>query len=64
MGILMLSGLRDEVVPREQMKELWEIVEKRAEGKEGMKMAKTKFLEFEHGTHSEYYWLPCYWRLC
>lgn len=27
--ILMLSGLQDEVVPAEQMKELWEIAKKR-----------------------------------
>jgi len=27
--ILMLSGLQDEVVPAEQMKELWEIAQKR-----------------------------------
>ena len=54
----MLSGLRDEVVPREHMKDLWEIVskkwEEKRESKEGEKVGTTTFLEFENGTHSKW----------
>jgi abhydrolase domain-containing protein 13 len=45
--ILMLSGARDEVVPKEHMRNLWEIVKKRGE------KGKSKFLEFEDGSHSK-----------
>jgi hypothetical protein len=58
MSILMLSGVRDEVVPREHMKDLWEIVSNRwgekQESKEGEQVGTTTFLEFEHGTHSKW----------
>ena len=67
--ILMLSGVRDEVVPNQHMKELWEIVQKRTLAGKGSETeteqeGKTvheargrggysKFIEFEQGTHSE-----------
>ena len=74
--MLLLSGVQDEVVPREHMQGLWELVEKRVPGgvrtsggpggaeAEGAEVAKdesvkspggktlTRFVEFEHGTHS------------
>lgn len=53
----MLSGSRDEVVPKEQMRELWEIVENRqgAKTSEGAGQVQSKFIEFEWGTHSEHF---------
>lgn len=59
----MLSGIQDEVVPREHMQELWEIVTRR----QGTKVqpdrelkgnvsevgrGKSKFVEFPNGSHS------------
>jgi len=58
----MLSGVLDEVVPREHMQELWQIVSRR----QGIKFSeagyksdvsevgngKSKFIEFEAGHHS------------
>lgn len=62
MPILMLSGVRDEVVPREHMQELWQIVSRRQGTKSsdtGNKSdmpevgnGKSRFLEFEGGHHS------------
>jgi hypothetical protein len=55
----MLSGARDEVVPKEHMRLLWEIVAKRGEmktsgGKEfKVGLERAKFKEFEYGTHSK-----------
>ncbi|EGN94339.1 hypothetical protein SERLA73DRAFT_62688 [Serpula lacrymans var. lacrymans S7.3] len=60
--ILMLSGVRDEVVPREHMQELWEIVSRRqgATSKQNKSIplsevgdGKSKFIEFERGTHND-----------
>ena len=65
--MLLLSGVRDEVVPREHMQALWEIVGRRqgvkaAEGnvddeaKKGdgqVGEGRSKFVEFESGTHSK-----------
>ncbi|KAI9567879.1 Alpha/Beta hydrolase protein [Boletus coccyginus] len=62
--ILMLSGLRDEVVPREHMQELWEIMKRRqgrrvqtdCEPKTNVLEVgggKSKFEEFEHGFHND-----------
>jgi pimeloyl-ACP methyl ester carboxylesterase len=59
--ILMLSGGRDEVVPQEHMRTLWEIVAKRGETttnggkvyKVGLERA--KFKEFENGSHSKFH---------
>jgi len=59
----MLSGVRDEVVPREHMRELWEIISRRQgsgvqtdrEPKTNVSEVgggKSKFREFEHGSHS------------
>jgi hypothetical protein len=66
MPMLLLSGVRDEMVPREHMQALWEIVRKRqgikaadGSGEDEIKRdgqvgeGKSKFLEFEWGTHSE-----------
>lgn len=57
----MLSGLRDEVVPPEHMKALWEVVGRRQGGKTKDESdgngrvgeGKSKFIEFERGTHSQ-----------
>lgn len=67
--MLMLSGVRDEVVPREHMKDLWEIVQKRTLAGQGSETkveeeskpvhevhgrgGYSKLVEFEWGTHSE-----------
>ena len=72
--MLLLSSVQDEVVPREHMQGLWELVEKRvpggvrtsggpggaeAEGAEDESVKSpggktlTRFVEFEHGTHSK-----------
>jgi hypothetical protein len=64
--MLLLSGVMDEVVPREQMQALWEVVGRRqgvkaAEGegdnetKENGQVGegRSKFVEFAMGTHSE-----------
>jgi len=54
----MLSGAKDEIVPKEHMRALWEAVAKRGEKKTpGGKEYKTgleraKYMEFEDGTHS------------
>jgi hypothetical protein len=85
-AILMLSGLRDEVVPKEQMKGLWDIVKKRRKragtgvsvtsGKirdtlheEGERkteevadgIGKSRFVEFENGSHNDTCVQPGYW---
>jgi hypothetical protein len=57
--ILMLSGVKDELVPKEHMQRLWEVVAKRGEKKKlngseyktGLERA--KYIEFEYGTHSK-----------
>lgn len=57
--ILMLSGVLDEVVPREHMQELWQIASRRQGTKVSDKSdileignGKSKFIEFETGQHS------------
>lgn len=58
--ILMLSGVKDEIVPKEHMRRLWEVVAKRGEKKKlngseyktGLERA--KYIEFESGTHSTF----------
>ncbi|KDQ23084.1 hypothetical protein PLEOSDRAFT_1048995, partial [Pleurotus ostreatus PC15] len=50
--ILMLSGLLDEVVPKEHMRQLWEIP--------GLERA--KFIEFEDGDHNNTCVQPGYWQ--
>lgn len=65
--MLLLSGLRDEVVPKEHMASLWEIVGKRqgvkADDTEGgsprkgdgqVGQGRSKFVTFERGSHSEF----------
>ncbi|KAG2130902.1 Alpha/Beta hydrolase protein [Suillus clintonianus] len=60
--ILMLSGVRDEVVPREHMQELWQIISRRQGAKLGtgnksdvteVGNGKSKFIEFEGGYHND-----------
>ena len=59
--ILMLSGARDEIVPKQHMRTLWEAVAKRGEKKTqgGMEfkvgLERAKFMEFEFGGHSQYF---------
>lgn len=65
--ILMLSGAKDEIVPKDHMRALWEAVAKRGEkktpaGKEyktGLERA--KFMEFEDGTHNDTCVQTGYW---
>ncbi|KAF7973606.1 hypothetical protein HWV62_14772 [Athelia sp. TMB] len=67
--ILMLSGLRDEVVPPEHMKGLWEVVGRRqglkakeeSEGSGRVGEGKSKFVEFERGTHNDTCVQEGYW---
>ncbi|KAG1767140.1 Alpha/Beta hydrolase protein [Suillus occidentalis] len=69
--ILMLSGVRDEVVPREHMQELWQIVSRRQGTKSsstGNKSdvtevgnGKSRFLEFEGGHHNDTCVQQGYW---
>ncbi|KZT06618.1 alpha/beta-hydrolase [Laetiporus sulphureus 93-53] len=77
MPILMLSGVCDEVVPREHMQALWEIVQRRAGGgsrkgeeseKDGRKVynvvggsGMSRFVEFERGTHNDTCVQKGYW---
>ncbi|KAG1864524.1 alpha beta-hydrolase [Suillus tomentosus] len=71
MPILMLSGVRDEVVPREHMQELWQIVSRRQGTKSsdtGNKSdipevgnGKSRFLEFEGGHHNDTCVQQGYW---
>lgn len=59
MPILMLSGDQDQIVPKEHMHSLWELVAQRGERKtvsgkdfnEGLE--KATFVSFEHGSHSK-----------
>lgn len=70
--ILMLSGVQDEVVPREHMQELWEIITRR----QGTKVqadrepkanvteigsGKSKFVEFPGGAHNDTCVQQGYW---
>ncbi|KAH0826357.1 Alpha/Beta hydrolase protein [Lanmaoa asiatica] len=70
--ILMLSGVQDEVVPREHMQELWEIITRR----QGLKVradhepkanvsevgsGKSKFVEFPEGSHNDTCVQQGYW---
>ncbi len=57
----MLSGVLDEVVPKEHMRQLWEIVASRGQKRKGNATAssnvkpgleRAKFVEFEDGDHS------------
>ncbi|KAN0082903.1 Alpha/Beta hydrolase fold [Tylopilus felleus] len=68
--ILMLSGVRDEVVPREHMQELWEIIARRQGSKvqpDGepkvteVGRGKSKFVEFPGGSHNDTCVQQGYW---
>ncbi|KAG2362901.1 alpha beta-hydrolase [Suillus spraguei] len=71
MPILMLSGVRDEVVPREHMQELWQIVSRRQGNKSSgtenkstiseVGNGKSRFLEFERGHHNDTCVQQGYW---
>jgi hypothetical protein len=60
----MLSGARDDLVPKEHMRVLWEAVAKRGEkktagGKEyKVGLERAKYMEFEAGGHSKLRALP------
>ncbi|KAF8664211.1 hypothetical protein AX16_000774 [Volvariella volvacea WC 439] len=67
--ILMLSGIQDELVPKEHMRSLWEIVAKRGEKKmqnggreykNGLERA--KYMEFPDGEHNNTCVQPGYWQ--
>ena len=59
----MLSGLKDDLVPKEHMRALWEAVAKRGEKKTSggseykVGLERAKYMEFENGGHSE--WWRC-----
>lgn len=61
--ILMLSGLKDDLVPKEHMRSLWEAVAKRGEKKTPggseykVGLERAKYMEFENGGHSTCYLL-------
>ncbi|PPQ80128.1 hypothetical protein CVT25_001427 [Psilocybe cyanescens] len=65
--ILMLSGARDEIVPREHMRALWEAVAKRGEKKKPngseykVGLERAKYMEFECGAHNDTCTQPGYW---
>ncbi|KAG1736683.1 Alpha/Beta hydrolase protein [Suillus paluster] len=71
MPILMLSGVLDEVVPREHMQELWQIVSRRQGAKfigtenksdvSSVGNGKSKFIEFEAGHHNDTCVQQGYW---
>jgi len=63
--ILMLSGVRDELVPKDHMQALWEAVSKRGEknktnGSEH-KTGRAKYVELENGTHNDTCAQAGYW---
>ncbi|KAF7331591.1 Protein bem46 [Mycena kentingensis (nom. inval.)] len=65
--ILMLSGAMDEVVPKEHMRALFEVVARRGEKKTpgGVEFSKglerAKFMEFDKGAHNDTCVQPGYW---
>ncbi|KAJ7438316.1 Alpha/Beta hydrolase protein [Mycena galericulata] len=65
--ILMLSGVADELVPKEHMRTLWEVVARRGETKTpgGVEFSKglerAKYMEFERGGHNDTCVQPGYW---
>ncbi|KAK7052478.1 protein bem46 [Favolaschia claudopus] len=65
--ILLLSGVADELVPKEHMRALWEAVARRGETKTpgGVEFSKglerAKYMEFELGGHNDTCVQPGYW---
>ncbi|KAJ7729820.1 Alpha/Beta hydrolase protein [Mycena metata] len=62
--ILMLSGVADELIPKEHMRALWEIVVQRGETKmheSSQGLERAKYLEFELGGHNDTCVQPGYW---
>ena len=63
--ILMLSSVRDEIVPKTHMRALWEAVAKRGEKKlSGSEfkagLERAKYMEFEYGGHSVFFFVECF----
>ncbi|KAF8218115.1 Alpha/Beta hydrolase protein [Mycena galopus ATCC 62051] len=65
--ILMLSGVADELVPKEHMRALWEVIARRGETKTpgGVEFSKglerARYVEFELGGHNDTCVQPGYW---
>ncbi|KIM43444.1 hypothetical protein M413DRAFT_443384 [Hebeloma cylindrosporum] len=65
--ILMLSGAKDELIPREHMRSLWEAVAKRGERRKvngsewKVGLERAKYMEFQHGGHNDTCTQPGYW---
>ncbi|TFK34690.1 Alpha/Beta hydrolase protein [Crucibulum laeve] len=65
--ILMLSGLKDDLVPKEHMRALWEAVAKRGEKKTSggvdykAGLERAKYMEFANGGHNDTCVQPGYW---
>jgi len=65
--ILMLSGVKDELVPKGHMRALWEAITKRGEKNKAngseykTGLGRTKYVELEHGTHNDTCAQPGYW---
>lgn len=66
--ILMLSGARDEIIPKAHMRALWETVARRGERKTSsgseykVGLERAKFMEFENGGHSAFFVFLDPWR--
>ncbi|KAJ7822444.1 Alpha/Beta hydrolase protein [Mycena leptocephala] len=60
--ILMLSGERDEVVPKRHMEALWEIAGRRHSRREGAEVKEQdRFVSFPDGGHADTFIHPGYW---
>ncbi|KAJ3532194.1 hypothetical protein NMY22_g7842 [Coprinellus aureogranulatus] len=66
--ILMLSGMQDEIVPKEHMRALWDAVvarrgvAKKEVEKGKMEVERAKYMEFEEGGHNDTCVQPGYWQ--
>ncbi|KIY50246.1 alpha/beta-hydrolase [Fistulina hepatica ATCC 64428] len=60
--ILMLSGSADQLIPKEHMHALWDLVANRRQGSTGEKSERGKFLEFKRGDHNDTCVQPGYWQ--
>ncbi|KJA22504.1 hypothetical protein HYPSUDRAFT_40881 [Hypholoma sublateritium FD-334 SS-4] len=65
--VLMLSGARDDLVPREHMRALWEAVARRGEKRTAggveykVGLERARYVEFEGGGHNDTCTQPGYW---
>jgi len=60
----MLSGVKDELVPKDHMRALWKAIIRRGEPNKhnvGEDKTHTKYVELEHGTHNDTCVQPGYW---